>query len=547
MNKLSLKMKLGVGLGSPLAILMAMGIVSYKSVGQLEELSHRVEEVTSNRDMSSKIETAVEKQTTGVRGFLLAGKEDRLKPDEEGKQEFTDSMYKLAQSLDTEEGKKLHATIGRAYGEFRLAVDREIRLRRAGKGHEAIALAFSPKTDEMRTQLHNAVKDLVALEDKSRGEMVKDQNAAESRARSAVMILAFAGIALGMGVAILIIRSITRAISCMLTVIQEIANKNLSIGDMEITSEDEIGKAGIALNGMKNSLREVIHAIADTAGHVASASQQLSSASQQITANSEETSVQVNVVSQATRQVSQNLQSVATGADEMTSTIQSIATNAHEAAIVASNAVQTAQAANATVGKLGESSAEIGEVIKVITSIAQQTNLLALNATIEAARAGEAGKGFAVVANEVKELAKQTAKATEDIGRKIMAIQTDTKGAVEAISTISAVINQINDISSTIATAVEEQSATTNEMTRNVADAAKGSGAISNNIEGVAEAARGTSTSAQESQKAADELAEMAMQLRSLVAQFKIDASESGRPMAAAPRVARSMAAHAGK
>ncbi len=540
MNKLSLKMKLGVGLGSPLAILMAMGIVSYKSVGQLEELSHRVEEVTSNRDMSSKIETAVEKQTTGVRGFLLAGKEDRLKPDEEGKQEFTDSMYKLAQSLDTEEGKKLHATIGRAYGEFRLAVDREIRLRRAGKGHEAIALAFSPKTDEMRTQLHNAVKDLVALEDKSRGEMVKDQNAAESRARSAVMILAFAGIALGMGVAILIIRSITRAISCMLTVIQEIANKNLSIGDMEITSEDEIGKAGIALNGMKNSLREVIHAIADTAGHVASASQQ-------ITANSEETSVQVNVVSQATRQVSQNLQSVATGADEMTSTIQSIATNAHEAAIVASNAVQTAQAANATVGKLGESSAEIGEVIKVITSIAQQTNLLALNATIEAARAGEAGKGFAVVANEVKELAKQTAKATEDIGRKIMAIQTDTKGAVEAISTISAVINQINDISSTIATAVEEQSATTNEMTRNVADAAKGSGAISNNIEGVAEAARGTSTSAQESQKAADELAEMAMQLRSLVAQFKIDASESGRPMAAAPRVARSMAAHAGK
>ena len=171
------------------------------------------------------------------------------------------------------------------------------------------------------------------------------------------------------------------------------------------------------------------------------------------------------------------------------------------------------------------SSAEIGEVIKVITSIAQQTNLLALNATIEAARAGEAGKGFAVVANEVKELAKQTAKATEDISRKITAIQTDTQGAVEAIGTITGVISQVNDISGTIATAVEEQSATTNEMTRNVADAAKGSGEITHNIAGVAEAARGTSTSAQESQKAADELAAMAAQLRNLVGQFKINAT----------------------
>jgi methyl-accepting chemotaxis protein len=302
-----------------------------------------------------------------------------------------------------------------------------------------------------------------------------------------------------------------------------IAQKDLTIEDLTLSSEDEVGHAMQAMNTMKNNLHDVVQSIADTAGHVASASEELSATSQQISANSEETSAQVGVVTQATLHVSENLQSVSTGAEEMTAIIQSIASNAHEAATVASNAVQTAQAANATVSKLGESSAEIGEVIKVITSIAQQTNLLALNATIEAARAGEAGKGFAVVANEVKELAKQTAKATEDISRKITAIQTDTRGAVEAIGTITGVISQVNDISGTIATAVEEQSATTNEMTRNVSDAAKGSGEITRNIEGVAEAARGTSTSAQESQKAANDLAEMAMQLRNLVAQFKID------------------------
>ena len=161
---------------------------------------------------------------------------------------------------------------------------------------------------------------------------------------------------------------------------------------------------------------------------------------------------------------------------------------------------------------------------------------------------GEAGKGFAVVANEVKELAKQTAKATEDISRKITAIQQDTKGAVDAIGSIGEVIHKINDISSTIATAVEEQSATTNEMTRGMADAAKGSAEITRNIEGVADAARGTSSSAQESQKAANELAEMAGRLSSLVSRFKVNAAApASRHRASVSGPTRSMAAAAGE
>ena len=161
-------------------------------------------------------------------------------------------------------------------------------------------------------------------------------------------------------------------------------------------------------------------------------------------------------------------------------------------------------------------------MIKVITSIAQQTNLLALNATIEAARAGEAGKGFAVVANEVKELAKATAKATEDIGQKIEAIQGDTKGAVAAIREISAIINQINDIQSTIASAVEEQTATTNEISRNVTEAAKGSAEITQNIAGVAQAAQETTVGAAETHRAAAELSRMAAELHRLVDRFRI-------------------------
>jgi methyl-accepting chemotaxis protein len=205
----------------------------------------------------------------------------------------------------------------------------------------------------------------------------------------------------------------------------------------------------------------------------------------------------------------------------MGASIKEIAKNTAEATRVAASAVRTAETTNVTISKLGQSSTEIGQVIKVITSIAQQTNLLALNATIEAARAGEAGKGFAVVANEVKELAKETAKATEDISRKIEAIQGDTNGAVSAISQISQVIGQISDIQTTIASAIEEQSATTNEIGRTLAEAAKGSTDISKNIGGVAEAAHATTVGATETSKSAQSLEKMSNDLRTLISQFR--------------------------
>ena len=259
------------------------------------------------------------------------------------------------------------------------------------------------------------------------------------------------------------------------------------------------------------------NAVKNTAQALATASEEMTSLSQQMSATAEETSAQAQTVSTAAEQVSRNLQTVATSTEEMSATVKEIAKNTTESAKIASEAVKVAQETNVTVSKLGESSAEIGQVIKVITSIAQQTNLLALNATIEAARAGEAGKGFAVVANEVKELAKETAKATEDIGRKIEAIQVDTKGAVEAIGAISKIINQVNDISNTIATAVEEQDATTNEMTRNVTEAAQGAGEIAKNIIGVAQAAKNTSQGARDSQNAAQQLSKMAAELREII------------------------------
>jgi methyl-accepting chemotaxis protein len=261
-----------------------------------------------------------------------------------------------------------------------------------------------------------------------------------------------------------------------------------------------------------------LFALAKNATALGTASEELAANSQQMVGNAEETATQAAVVSAAAEQVSKNVQTVATGTEEMSASIKEIAKNAQDAAKVATSAVRAAETTNATITKLGESSAEIGKVIKVITSIAQQTKLLALNATIEAARAGEAGKGFAVVANEVKELAKETAKATEDISHKIEAIQGDTKCATEAIAEISGIINKINDYQNTIASAVEQQTATTNEISRNIAEAAKGSTEIAQNIIGVATTAKSTTSGANETKKASADLSRMAAELQSVVA-----------------------------
>ncbi|HKI36537.1 MAG TPA: methyl-accepting chemotaxis protein [Gemmataceae bacterium] len=312
----------------------------------------------------------------------------------------------------------------------------------------------------------------------------------------------------------------------LLQVVKAAADGDLT-WDVATQGDDPVGQMGEEFAAFLGTLRTIIASIAQNAEGLAGASEELSAMSRQMSSNADATSVQAGVVSAASEQVSRNVQTVATGTEEMSASIREIAKNASEAARVARSAVEVARAANASVSKLGDSSAEIGKVIKVITGIAEQTNLLALNATIEAARAGEAGKGFAVVANEVKELAKETAKATEEIGQKIRAIQTDTRGAVNAIKQIGEVIDQVNDISSTIAGAVEEQTATTNEMGRNVAEAAKGSAEIAQNITGVAQAAGSTTEGADNAQKAASELARMAAELQQLVAQFRCEQADS--------------------
>ena len=279
-----------------------------------------------------------------------------------------------------------------------------------------------------------------------------------------------------------------------------------------------VGAAGDAAEGMRTVIVRVVESVKrlnSSLSRLGDSSGLMESAAAVVSAQADGASVEVD-------QVNSNVQTVAAGTQEMTATIREIAGTAQEAARVAQSAVETAGSADDQARRLGQSSTEIMAIVKTITSIAEQTNLLALNATIEAARAGEAGKGFAVVAGEVKELANETARATDDINRRVQAILGDTDGVVEAIGEIRSVIERINELQTTVAGAVEEQSVTTEEISRNVHQAADASDRIAERIGALAAATQGTTDGVQAGRDSADDLTAVARELEEAIHAFTL-------------------------
>ncbi|GJD56832.1 methyl-accepting chemotaxis protein [Methylobacterium dankookense] len=550
--RLRLVAKLAIVFAALIVAAVGSALVTWRNLSSMREAAAWNDHTRLVLEQVQGLTTAMVNQETGLRGYLLAADEAFLEPYRGGAKAYAQAMERVrALTADNpQQGVRLDR------------IDTLARQWREQVAERAITLMREPETRAQARQIEvsgqgKAAKDALRakaaeIDGIERG-LLEVRNVAATKAASATRTAVVAGLAAMVLAALAGILLLNRTVSQPLHRMSALMGR-LAAGDADTEvayrdRHDEIGAIAGAVQVFKENLirtraleaeteaaragaeaqrraatREMAdrfeQAVGGVIGMVSSSATELQATAETMSNAAGLASSRSGAVAVAAEEASTNVGTVAAAAEELGSSVAEIARQVAGSASLAQAAVSEADQTGALVQDLTTAASRIGDVVAMISQIAGQTNLLALNATIEAARAGEAGRGFAVVASEVKELAGQTAKATEEIGQQIARIQGSTGQVVSAISGISDRIRELSGVANAIAAAVEEQGAATQEIVRNVSEAASGASAVTANIAGVAGASAETGVAAAQVLSAASELSRQSEQLQGEVGRF---------------------------
>ncbi len=515
LKNLKVGQRLGLAFGLVLILTAAVGVVGYRGVRRVADLTRIVPTVSPVIEQSQRIQVSV----LELRRFEM---ELILNFDSPGRsadyaKKWKEEMHKLGGRLDELEkalaiqksinlerdkdmlnGMRAGAAAYEAGISGFLARIKETPLKSSQEGNAAVA-PFKDDAD----RLEMTVADLAHLYSDELAGLEKAVSADVRRVTAAVLIMVILAVVFSTIIATLFTRAITAPLKTAATAVGEIAHGDFRTS-IEARGRDEIGQMLLGMQEMSRSLSQIISEVRAGADALTSASAQLSATSQ--------------TVSQGTSEQASSVQETTASLEQMTASITQNAENSRQTEKMAVKGARDAEASEKAVKETASAMSDIAEKVSIIEEIAYQTNLLALNAAIEAARAGEHGKGFAVVASEVRKLAERSQTAAKEISSLAASSVKVAETAGSLLSQLTPSIRKTADLVQEVAAASAEQASGVTQISRAMGQ--------------VEQVTQRNASASEELASTAEEVSSQAEALKQTMAFFHIDESQFGdRPL----------------
>lgn len=557
--------KLMISFSIILGLTLIVGTIGWYQMTSLNQtyqdmLNDRVQKIQLVKDLKY----LAADQAKSVRGYLITGNMGELENYEKDRQAFGETWEMMHLSFESDQSIALSNELRAQEGEYAGVVAEIASLKAAGNDAMYIQLV-----EEKCLPLAAALAETAErLENHQQQQLEQSQVATTASVEKVKQLLLFtilAALAVGVGLALVITRMISKPVVAVSQAAGRIASGDLTGPDIALRGRDEIAVMASSFNAMKQQLSELMATIHHNAHEVSGASRDLSSGSEQAAAGSGAIAEAVQAISES---ASTQVERIKHNQAAMQESVESLQRIAHSASITAesstaamSRADEGGQLLDQTVGqierirenmthqseimnRLSVQSQRIDQITVFIKELAAQTNLLSLNASIEAARAGEHGRGFAVVASEVKKLAEQSGEASGRVAAEIQqmvdgiqeAMEEMTHGMVqmqegaESMVATGEAFGAVREAIATFAEQAQEVSAATEEisaMTEQILTAEQElvvlSGTISDESQSVAAVCEEQLASSEEMSASAETMSHMAQHLMEEIGKFRFE------------------------